>query len=100
RPVPRTECPPTLARYLRLILPASASALPQQHEDRAAPSRTGESGAERARTPRRGHDRIELGRAAGVQASAGFVGLVQQLAEALQVPAAEDRKSTRLNSSH
>src|SRR5438132_10468288 len=55
--VHRTESAPNLARYLRLILPASVSALPQHHQDRAAPSRTRKSGAERARPPRRGHDR-------------------------------------------
>src|SRR5256884_2010079 len=93
--VHRTECAPNLARYLRFTLPSLACALRQQDEHGTAPSGAGESRAERTRSPRRGHDRIELGRAAGVQPAAGFVGLVQQLAEALQ-----DRKSTRLNSSH
>src|SRR2546422_4039993 len=81
-----TECAPNLARYLRLILPTFAFALPQQDEHRTAPSGTGDSGAERARPPRRRDDRIQLGRAAVVEPPAGFVGLIQQLTEALQVP--------------
>src|SRR5882724_10365219 len=69
------ERAPNLARYLRLTLPT------QQDEHRTAPSRTGQSGTERARPPRRRDDRIELGRAAVVQLPAGFVRLVQQRTE-------------------
>src|SRR2546426_3418662 len=55
------------------------------------------------------YDQIQLWCAAGVEAAAGFVRLVQQLAEPLDLTPGEqfgqllnesDRKSTRLNSSH
>src|SRR2546429_4646173 len=52
------ERPPDLSHNFRLTLPSLAGALAQQDQHRAAPSRTGESGAERASTPRGGHDRI------------------------------------------
>src|SRR5260221_350820 len=81
------ECAPNLARYLRLTVPALAFALSQKHQHRAPPTRTGESGTERAGPTRRHDDRIEFGRAAVVKLPAGFVGLIEQLTEPLQVPA-------------
>src|SRR2546430_3323620 len=47
-----TEGAPNLPRHLRLTLPLPPP-LPHQDEHRAAPTGTGESGAERARPPRR-----------------------------------------------
>src|SRR5204863_7305683 len=92
-PVRRPKRRPALPDSLRLTLPSPRVPFPQQSQHRPAPSRTGESGAERAGPPRCGDDGIELRRAAVVQPPAGFVGLVEQLTEALQVPAGEELRA-------
>ena len=52
-----------------------------QHERRPAPAGAAQARAERAGAFGRGHDEVELRRAALIQATAGLVRLVQQLAE-------------------
>src|SRR6266849_6749974 len=87
------EFTPNLTRYLLLAGRTAAPALSQQDDHRTAPSGARESGTERARPPSRGHDRIQLGAAAVEQSPARFVGLVQQLTEALQAPAREQLRA-------
>src|SRR5205814_316811 len=91
--VGRAERLLNLPHHLRLMLAALPCGLRQQHEHCAAPPRTGESGTERARPARRSDDRVQLRRAAVVQPSTGFVGLVEQLTKALQLSAGEQLRT-------
>src|SRR5256886_1819394 len=79
--VRRGERAPDLLRDLRLTRPFPPVPLPQQHQHRAAPARSREPRAQRARPTRRGDHEVELRRATLVQAPARLVRLVQELPE-------------------